>query len=349
MMAWDVLINRDDLRRVELRHAAEKIDLAEGEALLEVERFALTANNITYGMMGDSFGYWKFFPAPEGFGRIPVWGFAKVIESKAPDAPVGLRIFGYLPMSTHFTARLSQGRNGLVDTAAHRAELPPTYNAYSEAPEDEMDDHRALLRPLFMTSWLLDDFLAEDESVGSLVLSSASSKTAMGLAWFARRRGLEVVGLTSPSNAGKLAELGLHDRIVTYDQASAVSAKAPAVYVDFAGDPQVTSAVHVTLGDGLSRSIIVGGTHWQADRAPIARPGPTPVLFFAPDQIRKRAGEWGYKELEARFMSALRAFVADASWLNVRQHVGPEALLAAYHDVLEGRARPDDGHIVRPV
>lgn len=349
MTAWDVLINRDDLRRAELRHAAEKIDLAEGEALLEVERFALTANNITYGIMGDSFGYWKFFPAPDGLGRIPVWGFAKVIESKAPDAPVGLRIFGYLPMSSHFTAQLSKGRNGLVDAAPHRAELPPTYNAYSEAPEDEMDDHRALLRPLFMTSWLLDDFLAEDAAVGSLVLSSASSKTAMGLAWFARRRGLEVVGLTSPSNAAKLAELGLYDRIVTYDQASGLSAKAPAVFVDFAGDPQVTSAVHAALGDGLSRIIIVGATRWQADRTPVDLPGPTPVLFFAPDQIRKRAGEWGYEELDARFMSALRAFVADATWLKVQQHVGPQALLAAYHDVLEGRARPDEGHIIRPV
>ena len=349
MTAWDVLINRGDLRRAELRHAAEKIDLAQGEALLQVERFALTANNITYGAMGDSFGYWKFFPAPDGLGRIPVWGFARVVESKAPDAPVGLRIFGYLPMSSHFKAQLSKGRNGLVDVAPHRSELPPTYNAYSEAPEDELDDHRALLRPLFMTSWLLDDFLAEDSTVGSLVLSSASSKTAMGLAWFARRRGLQVIGLTSPSNAAKLTELGLYDQVVTYDEARGLNAKTPAVYVDFAGDPQVTSAVHTALGEGLSRSIIVGGTHWQADRAPVERPGPTPVLFFAPDQIRKRAGEWGYEELEARFMSALRAFVADASWLNVQQHVGPEALLVAYHDVLEGRARPDEGHIIRPV
>lgn len=349
MTAWDVLINRDDLRDVELRHAAEKTDLAEGEARLEVERFALTANNITYGMMGDSFGYWKFFPAPEGLGRIPVWGFARVVESRAPDAPVGLRIFGYLPMSSHFTAQLSKGRNGLVDTAAHRAELPPTYNAYSQAPEDDMDDHRALLRPLLMTSWLLDDFLGEDVGVRSLVLSSASSKTAMGLAWFARRRGLKVIGLTSPSNAATLAELGLYDRIVTYDQAGALNAEAPAVLVDFAGDPQVTSAVHAALGEGLSRSIIVGATRWQADRTPVDLPGPTPVLFFAPDQIRKRAGEWGYAELETRFMAALRAFVAEAAWLNVKQHVGPDALVATYHDVLEGRARPDEGHIIRPV
>lgn len=349
MTGWDVLIDRKDLRRAELRHAPEKAKLMDGEALLEVERFSLTANNITYGMMGDSFGYWKFFPAPDGLGRIPVWGFAKVVESKALDAPVGLRIFGYLPMSSHFTATLSQGRNGLVDLAPHRADLPPTYNAYAQAPEDSLDDHRALLRPLFMTSWLLDDFLAEDEGLASLVLSSASSKTAMGLAWFARRRGLDVIGLTSAANVATLSGLNLYDRVVTYDQAGELTAKAPAAYVDFAGDPKVTSAVHAALGDGLSRSIIVGGTHWQADRAPVELPGPKPVLFFAPDQIRKRAGEWGYAELDERFMSALRAFVADASWLNIKQHVGPDALLATYHDILEGRARPDEGHIIRPV
>ena len=349
MSHWDVLIARDDLSKVELRRAAEKAPLADGEVRLEVERFALTANNITYGAMGDAFGYWKFFPAPDGWGQIPVWGFARVVESRAEDAPVGLRLFGYLPMSSHMTARLKKGRGGYVDTSVHRAELPPTYNAYSAADEDELDDHRALLRPLFMTSWLLDDFLAEDAEIMALVLSSASSKTAMGLAWFARRRGVEVVGLTSPANAKLLEGLGLYDRVVPYAQAAELKTGTPAAYVDFAGDPKVTFDVHTALGEGLSRSIIVGGTHWQADRAPRALPGPTPVLFFAPDQIRKRAAEWGPEALDERFMKALREFVAGAAgWLKLKRVAGPDALLAAYAEVLEGRARPDEGIIIRP-
>lgn len=348
MSHWDVLVARDDLSKVELRHAADKAPLAEGEVRLEVERFALTANNITYGAMGDAFGYWKFFPAEGGWGRIPVWGFARVVESNTPDAPVGLRLFGYLPMSSHMTARLKKGRGGYVDTSAHRAELPPTYNAYSEAPEDALDDHRALLRPLFMTSWLLDDFLAEDAGLKALVLSSASSKTAMGLAWFARRRGVEVVGLTSPANAKVLEGLGLYDRVVPYAQAAQLKAATPAAYVDFAGDPKVTFDVHTALGEGLTRSVIVGGTHWQADRAPRALPGPTPALFFAPDQIRKRAAEWGPEVLDERFTKALREFAGAASWLKLKRLSGPDALLAAYAEVLEGRARPDEGIIIRP-
>ncbi len=348
-MAWDILVDRKDLRRAEARPAPEKQALAPGEVELAVERFAFTANNITYGVMGEAFGYWKFFPAPEGLGRIPVWGFARVTRSDVAEVPVGLRIFGYLPMSTHFTARLAKGRNGFVDTAAHRAELPPTYNAYNEAPEDPLDDHRALLRPLFMTSWLLDDFLGEDAALKTLVLSSASSKTAMGLAWLARRRGLTVVGLSSPGNAAHLAELGLYDRIVPYAQATALSVDGPAAYVDFAGDRATSVAVHTALGAALTRSIIVGATHWDArDRdAPLS--GPEPVLFFAPDQIRKRMQEWGPGELESRFFTAMKAFVEASPWLKLNQHVGAEALLAAYHDVLEGRARPDEGHIIRPV
>lgn len=347
-MAWDILVDRKDLRRAQTRQSPGNEALAPGEVELTVERFALTANNITYGVIGDAFGYWKFFPAPDGLGRIPVWGFARVTRSEVEDAPVGLRVFGYLPMSTHVTMRLAKGRNGFVDVAPHRAELPPTYNAYAEAPEDALDDHRALLRPLFMTSWLLDDVLAEDAGLKTLVLSSASSKTAMGLAWLARRRGTEVVGLTSTANAERLQGLDLYDRIYNYKNLDTISAAGPAAYVDFAGDRAASAAAHRTLGDALVRSLIVGATHWTAGDREAPLEGVQPVLFFAPDQIRKRAQEWGPAELDARFMTALQAFVAASPWLKLNQHVGADALLAAYHDVLEGRARPDEGHIIRP-
>lgn len=348
MAGWDVLVDRKDLSRLSVQTAPDPAPLADGEVRLAVERFALTANNITYGVIGDSFGYWKFFPAAEPLGRIPVWGFARVVESAAPETPVGLRLFGYLPMSTHFVARMAKGRGGYVDTSAHRADLPPTYNAYAEAPEDPMDDHRALLRPLFMTSWLLDDALSEDPMAG-LVLSSGSSKTAMGLASLARKRGVEVIGLTSPANAAALAGFGLYDRILTYDDLSDLTVAGPATYVDFAGDPKVTASVHAARGETLTRSLIVGVTHWQDGGPAQDLPGPTPTLFFAPDQIRKRASEWGMAELEARFAGALGAFVTEAQWLTLTYHQGPAALATIYADILAGRARPDEGHIIRPV
>ena len=37
-------------------------ELAPGQALLRVDRFALTTNNVTYAVMGDALKYWHFFP-----------------------------------------------------------------------------------------------------------------------------------------------------------------------------------------------------------------------------------------------------------------------------------------------
>jgi hypothetical protein len=348
MQGWDLLVDRADLTKATLVETDPDSALSPGEALLEVESFALTANNVTYGAVGDQIGYWRFFPAPEGLGRIPVWGFAKVVRSGAPDAPVGLRLFGYWPMSSHTVARLARRGDGYVDTSAHRAELPPTYNAYQVAPPAEDDDYRSLLRPLFMTSFLLNDQLS-DTPLASLVLSSASSKTAMGLAWLARRRGVRVIGLTSPAHLDLLGRTGLYDSLASYDAAANLQVEGPAAYVDFAGRGAVTADVHAALGDALTISLGVGLTHWDARTAPRPDvPGVAPVFFFAPDRIRQRAKDWGMAALESKFADGLRDFVADSPWLKLRHHAGPEALQAIYAKVVAGQVSPDEGHIVRP-
>ncbi len=51
--------------------------------VVELERFALTANNLTYAKLGSALGYWRYFPAPQGWGRVPVWGVGRVAESSA--------------------------------------------------------------------------------------------------------------------------------------------------------------------------------------------------------------------------------------------------------------------------
>ena len=57
--------------------------------LVKVDRFAFTANNITYAILGDQLKYWDLFPAPDGFGIIPVWGLGDVVESRHPDIAKG--------------------------------------------------------------------------------------------------------------------------------------------------------------------------------------------------------------------------------------------------------------------
>lgn len=184
MEHWDFVVDRGDLSRTELRPIAspDTVELAPGQALLEVERFSFTANNITYGVVGDQLGYWRFFPAADGWGRIPVWGFARVPRSNADSVAEGLRLYGYLPMSTHFVTSIRPEDGEYADASAHRAPLPAAYNRYVEAPETDRDDHVALLKPLFTTSFLLDDLLEEAAPDATLIVSSASSRTALGLA-----------------------------------------------------------------------------------------------------------------------------------------------------------------------
>ncbi|MBX3479389.1 MAG: DUF2855 family protein [Caulobacter sp.] len=352
MTRWDLLIDKTDLTRTQLGPSqAPRTDvLAEGQVLLAVERFAVTANNVTYGAMGDAFGYWRFFPAPDGLGRVPVWGFARVEASRAEGIEPGLRLFGYLPMSSHFVADLVRTRGGLVDAAPHRAQLPPTYNQYAEAPDPApTDDHRALLRPLFGTSWLIDDFLEEAGDFGArtVILTSASSKTALGLAFRLKQRGVAVVGLTSPRNVDFLKGLDWFAAVAAYDEIETVTAQSPVVIVDFAGNADVVGRLHRRFGDAIAHSAIVGATHWEAPPDDAALPGPARALFFAPDQIRKRFAEWGAEEFDRRFTTNLAAFIAGSPWLTLRTLEGADGAVRAWDETVRGAAAADTGLIVR--
>lgn len=353
MQHWDFLIDRADLSLTEARPLAapDTIDLADGEVLLAVERFALTANNITYGVYGDRLGYWRFFPADENWGRIPVWGFAQVLRSTVETLAVGTRLFGYLPMSTHWVTRLERRPWGVVDVSPHRAELPPAYNGLVEAAPGPLDDPIALLRPLFLTAFLLDDYFADNADFGAttFILSSASSKTALGLGWLLARRGVRIIGLTSPRNTGFVESVGYFSETRTYDALTDTPVEGPVVFVDFAGSPEVVAAVHHSLGDQLMHSAVVGSTH-QADGpvGPGRLPGPRPTFFFAPDRVRQRSQDWGREAFNARIQTALEGFITANPWLQVSTHAGPEALEAIYQTVLAGEARPEVGHMVTP-
>ncbi|MET3665212.1 DUF2855 family protein [Caulobacter sp. 1776] len=351
-MPWDFLVAKSDLRRTEFRDA-ETPPLADGEVRLAIESFALTANNITYAVFGEAMKYWDFFPGPEGFGRVPVWGHAHVEASNHPEVAVGQRFYGYWPMSTHLTVQAKVGKTGFTDASPHRQHLAVVYNQYQAVgAADALEAHKALLQPLFITSFLIEDFLDESALFGarSVVLSSASSKTAIGLAYLLKRRGTaKVVGLTSPRNVGFVEGLGYYDQVVTYDGLATAPIERPAVFVDFAGDAGVRRAVHETFGDDLAFSSAVGGTHWEAERAGGDVPGPKPVFFFAPDRIAKRRQDWAPGEFETRYGAAWAGFVADAPrWLTVERGQGREAIKAAYLAQVDGGTSPETGVVLAP-
>jgi hypothetical protein len=351
----DFLVKRDDLRTCRIA-AGEVPGVEPGQALLRVDAFGLTANNITYAVLGEIMSYWDFFPAADGWGRVPVWGFAEVIRSEAEGVEAGARVYGYLPPSSHLVvAPVDVGERGFADGSPHRAALPSAYQRLITTGPDpfyraDTEDVQMLLRPLFFTAFLIDDQLADQglAASGPIVISSASSKTAIGAAFMlARRDDVSLVGLTSPRNAEFVAGLGIYDETVTYDAIAALE-RGPATFVDIAGDGAVRHAVHSHYGDRLAHSMTVGATHWE--KLGVGEgdlPGPAPTLFFAPDRVAKRAKDWGVAGLEAKVAAAWHPFCEWAGgWLEVIRGHGLEAAQSAYLDLLEGRVRPQAAHVV---
>jgi hypothetical protein len=351
----DFLVRRENLRECRIAQS-QAPELGSGQALLRVDSFGLTANNITYAVLGQTMSYWDFFPASDGWGRIPMWGFAEVERSEAEGVGTGTRVYGYLPPSSHLLVTpTAAGGHGFLDGSPHRAALPSAYQSYLATGADPLyrqqtEALQMLLRPLFFTSFLIDDQLSDAGlcARGPIVISSASSKTAIAAAFLlAQREGAELVGLTSARSAEFVEGLEVYDRTVTYDAIDSLE-RVPSAFVDIAGDAEVRLAVHSHYGDELVHSMAVGITHWE-DLGAGSRelPGPTPTFFFAPDRLAKRSVDWGRGELQRRIAEAWHPFCEwTGGWLEVVAARGFEAIEHVYLDVLEGRVDPKTANVL---
>lgn len=335
--------------------------IGNGEILVRIDRFAFTANNITYAVMGDTLGYWQFFPATgadaDGWGLLPVWGFADVIASLCHDVPVGERLFGYFPPAQFLTmtpTRVNAQR--LFDGAAHRAKLPPTYNAYSRVHAEPgydtaFDDARSLLFPLHLTAFCLWDLLRSNGYFGArqVVILSASSKTAAGLAWALSTDpdSPTVVGCTSARHVGFVESLGIYGQTLSYDAIDALDGNTPTVIVDLSGSAELLQRLHARLGEKITHCISVGATHWddiQQKPNPLAGRS---SFFFAPSHIQQRLKEWGPETFATRSGAFLRAAARSCSgWLKVTTIEGLGKLADVYPRVCAGQVDPQLGLVV---
>jgi hypothetical protein len=333
-------------------------EVTAGHVLLAVDRFAFTANNITYANFGQEMGYWGFYPADEGWGRVPVWGFADVLGSQVEGINPGDRVFGFLPMSTHVVmqpGRVSQ--SGFVDALPHRQGLHAVYNQYQLCAADpgyqqHSEDLQMLLRPLFITSFLIDDFLADNDffAAHTVILSSASSKTAMGLAHLLgknRSQQCRVIGLTSGQHLAHVQSLGCYDQVCDYSQISSLPSDDSVVYVDMAGNGETRSLLHHHFGERLKHDCVVGNAHGQKPQPTSDLPGVSPEFFFAPARIQKREQDWGRGGVMQRFGASWVAFLPVAGrWLQVERQSGRSAVERIYHETLRGNVSPEIGNVL---
>ena len=351
----EFLVKKDDFRDCRVAEGDPPAP-GPGQALLRVDTFGMTSNNVTYAVFGDAMGYWRFFPSHDEWGRVPVWGFADVARSRHDGVPAGERVWGYFPMSTHLVVDADKvSARSFVDAVPHRRPLPPVYNQYVRVAADPGYDRKReaqemLFRPLFTTAFLLDDFLAERDLFGAktVLLASASSKTALGLAFLLKQhRRARVVGLTSTGHAAFVERTGCYDQVVSYADVPTLPAGDPVVLVDMAGSGNVLRAVHGHFADRLKYSCLVGATHWEAPRNADALLGPAPEFFFAPDRVVVRMKDWGPEGFQSRVDESRKPFLAAAErWLRVVTGSGAADVEQAYRETLEGRTKPDEGLIL---
>ncbi len=346
-------VNRQNFRETRV-HDVPAGALESGQIRLAVERFAFTTNNITYAVAGDMLDYWGFFPAEDPWGRLPAIGLGSVAESSHPDIEVGGRYFGFYPMGDELVITPEVRKDGFRDVGEHRANHAVTYTDFRDVEADpsfrpDRADEYLLLWGMFMTSFLVDDQLADTDFSGAAqtLVTSASSKTSISLAsCLAPRDGHRAIGLTSERNREFVERLDLYDQVITYDEVDQLDSATPSGLVDMAGSGPVRASVHNHFGDGLKFSVSVGATHWEDQGGGGPLPGPVPEFFFAPGQRAKRVSEWGAAELDQRIDASFARLIAGThAWLTVEHRTGADGIEATFRDLLEGRADPALGFV----
>lgn len=335
--------------------------LEEGEVLVKIEQFAYTANNITYAATGDIIRYWEFFPAvgdkSEGMGVIPVWGFASVVATKSDEIPLGDRIYGYFPPASHLKMKpIKVQDERFFEGSAHRATLPMGYNLYRRVLNETgynkaFDKERALLFPLYLTSFCLWDSLQENNWHGAeqIIVLSASSKTSIGLGYAleADPKAPKSIGLTSQRNEETVKKLSLWDDVLNYTKLNQIDHDIPTVIVDMSGNNELLAELHQLLGDKMQFTLKVGLTHWAKTNPKDGIINERSKFFFAPSHIEKRFKDWG----PASFDQKVNAFMLVAAsktrqWIDFNEIQGLEALAKIHPEVCKGSRSPKEGIIV---
>lgn len=360
-MTTELWIKRDNIREFKFVDNVKSDDLQPNQVLLQLAEVGFTANNITYAVTGDRFNYWNFFPTNvEGWGKLPVWGFADVVESQHPDIQVGERIYGYFPLATHLTVLAGKvSTRGFDDISSHRKDLSAVYNRYvrtanSAGFDPQHNALNALLRPMFTTSFLLDDFIGEKDAFDAhqIILSSASSKTAYSMAFLLNsnrehRAEYTIVGLTSFANTAFVNNLGCYDKVLAYEDVVNLSAQEGVIYLDFAGNSKLSHQIHDHFGENLRHHATIGVTHWDQSGSNNKLAGVRPELFFAPAYLKNRLEIWGGAVYEERYTAAWSAFLMQApAWMEIEYFHGKDAIGKVYKAMLEGHASPNIGHML---
>ncbi len=352
-----VHVRKDDIRTA---HAVDipLSPLPEGAARLHLKLFGLSANNVTYAAGGEgAYGWWDFFPGPPGWGVLPCWGIADVINSRAPSLAIGTRYYGYFPIAeTLDVLPINVSDRGFADGSPHRANKAAVYNQYHLTTADplydpEFEPEQVLLRPTFVGGWWLADFVHR-RTPHTVVMSSASSKSALATACQLRRLGhYRLVALTSARNISYTRDTALYHQVLNYDDVASLPTNAPTTYVDFLGRESLIAKVHDVLGESLTRSVMFGATDWTDKPGGVQPPkvalkGPKPEVFFTSNHRDTRLGE--DPALSGAMQRDTRAFYPSSrKFVTIHSIRGVDEIISCWIRLLSGDVGPREGLVLQ--
>ena len=320
-----------------------------GGVLLAVERFSLATNNLGYVLLDDVLHTLDAFPASmQNRARTPVWGIAEVIAADPSVATVGARVACFLPMATHAAVRVAPTDTGLLSIDEKRLGMLPIYRRLTlvttEPGSEDADVETVLLPVSPFAALLAGDITAL--GARTVVVSSASSRSAAALGRLLAREGIGVIGLTSAEHRSAAESFAVYDRILSYDEIDALDPSDGTAYVDVAGSIDVTSAVHHRLGHHLSASIGVGGTH---ARSLPSVPGPPLSMFNTGDREADLTRERGWPAVASLYQDARTELISWATrWLRVETVRGLAATESVWRDIVCGHSNPLSAVVIRP-
>ena len=338
--------------------------LASNEILLGIDKFAFTANNMTYAHAGGPpLNYWNFYDKMVGgdgaLGIIPVWGFGTVTHSRNPDVPEGSRHYGFYPMANSVKFKPSKASPPSFTVSRDDPDLASVYNQFLNTALDPFYSGSAcesammVYRPLFLTSYFLADYcMTKFKQVPQVILTSASSKTAFALAHCLKRRGADVIGLTSGGNVGFCEMLGLYKRVYEYNNVGLMESNGKeTLCIDMAGSHEVNLAIDRHFGSNIVENVGVGMTHntvLSGDKSLLSEHArATRTFFFAPAWIRRRVKE-DATVMEEAAASYVR-FTAESdekSWLKFNKSMSVEEV---FRRVESNSVDPNTGLVTRVI
>ncbi len=383
--SFSFVANRTSCNTLELLRTDIKVPAAaqKSAVTLEVIKSGLTANNTFYIRLGDEapFNFFKCYPVDskaelvkdktlpmDGYVHPPAWGLAKVLDSTVESIPVGSTYLGHLPIGTHVSFK-SANVNNDGNMVIERAEVDSAYNVFYKIDEDDAllteayGDVALVCWPGIITGFGCYFTLQKNNFYGAnnLVITSASSKVALALAFYLKDSGRRVIGYTSELNKKFCEETGLYSQVLSYDDLLDPDEKY--LFIDIIGSNQiynknkgcVTKLIAIgntagALGKDSTFGIfpfydnikfvltIMGAPRWTRSWM-----NPSHELYLVLDSLKELKAEWGLTKYNTLLKEHTHRFCASANnWLSVKKCDSEESIKKAFVDIVEGKVPPSE-------